>query len=473
VKTKWKVSLTLAAVVVAGAGVYASTVYSKRGVVTVQTGPVTREDLTAQVTASGEIKPKNYINIGANAMGNITELLVKEGDHVRKGQLLAKIENTQPRADVDSQKANLASAEADSAASEAGLKAADDNITMLQAALAETQADLSRMKQDSDRAAELFKEKLGAKQDYDSKLSLYEAQKSAVAQAQARILQARTQREQTAAQLTSSQRRISVARASLTRSSDVLDKYDSRSPLDGMVTNLSVRAGESVVPGLQNQTGTNIMTIADMSVITAEVKVDETDIVNVQVGQVAEITIDAIPNKTFTGKVTEIGDTAILRSTGVAASQSAISSQEAKDFKVVIAMDNPPDEVRPGLSCTAKITTATRKNTLAIPIQALTVRQKGDLEPKSTASPSATPVKLDPATEKARKEEVQGVFVVSNGKAVFHKVDTGITGTTDIEVLSGLNEGDQIITGTYQVIRTIANDAEVKIDNKPIVPAKS
>ncbi|HEX3748717.1 MAG TPA: efflux RND transporter periplasmic adaptor subunit [Bryobacteraceae bacterium] len=472
-KTKWKVSLTLAAVVVAGAGVYASTVYSKRGVVTVQTGPVTREDLTAQVTASGEIKPKNYINIGANAMGNITELLVKEGDHVRKGQLLAKIENTQPRADVDSQKANLASAEADSAASEAGLKAADDNITMLQAALAETQADLSRMKQDSDRAEELFKEKLGAKQDYDSKLSLYEAQKSAVAQAQARILQARTQREQTAAQLTSSQRRISVARASLTRSSDVLDKYDSRSPLDGMVTNLSVRAGESVVPGLQNQTGTNIMTIADMSVITAEVKVDETDIVNVQVGQVAEITIDAIPNKTFTGKVTEIGDTAILRSTGVAASQSAISSQEAKDFKVVIAMDNPPDEVRPGLSCTAKITTATRKNTLAIPIQALTVRQKGDLEPKSTASPSATPVKLDPATEKARKEEVQGVFVVSNGKAVFHKVDTGITGTTDIEVLSGLNEGDQIITGTYQVIRTIANDAEVKIDNKPIVPAKS
>ncbi|HUB80176.1 MAG TPA: efflux RND transporter periplasmic adaptor subunit [Bryobacteraceae bacterium] len=468
-KTKWKVTITLVAVAVAGAGVWASTVYSKRGVVTVQTSLVTRTDsLIAQVTASGEIKPKNYINIGANAMGDITELLVKEGDRVHKGELLAKIENTQPRADVDSQKANLASAEADSAASEAGLKAADDNIAMLKAAVTESQADLERMKQDSDRAEELYKEQLGAKQDFDSKRSMYEAQKAAVLQAQARLVQARTQREQTAAQLTSSQRRIAVARASLVRSTDVLDKYDSRAPLDGVVTNLSVRAGESVVPGLQNQTGTNIMTIADMSVITAEVKVDETDIVNVKLGQPAEITIDAIPNKTFTGKVTEIGDTAILRSTGVAASQSAISSQEAKDFKVVIAMDNPPDEIRPGLSCTAKITTATRKNALTIPIQALTVRQKGDLEPKKplTSGGAQAATKVDPAVEKARKEELQGVFVVSGGKAVFHKVDTGITGSTDIEVLDGLNEGDQIITGTYQVIRTIANDAQVKIDNR-------
>ena len=350
------------ALLIAAIGVYASTVYSKRGVVTVQTGAVVRQDLTSQVTASGEIKPKNYINIGANAMGDITELLVKEGDRVRKGQLLAKIENTQPAADVESQKANLASAEADSAAAEAGCEVRRRQYHHLQAAVTEAQADLERMKEDSDRAEQLFKEKLGAKQDFDSKKSMYEAQKAAVAQAQARLVQARTQREQTAAQLTSSQRRIAVARASLARSSDILHKYDSYAPLDGVVTNLPVRDGESVVPGLQNQTGTNIMTIADMSVITAEVKVDETDIVNVKVGQTAEITIDAIPNKTFTGHVTEIGNTAILRSTGVAASQSAISSQEAKDFKVVIAMDNPPDDVRPGLSCTAKITTATRKN---------------------------------------------------------------------------------------------------------------
>jgi HlyD family secretion protein len=228
-----------------------------------------------------------------------------------------------------------------------------------------------------------------------------------------------------------------------------------------------------VVPGLQNQTGTLIMTIADMSLITAEVKVDETDIVSVKLGQQAEITIDAIPNKTFKGHVTEIGDTAILRSTGVAASESAISSQEAKDFKVVIAMDDPPEEIRPGLSCTAKITTATRKNALTIPIQALTVRQKGDLEPKKPASAASgtQPVKLDPVAEKARKEEVQGVFVVAGGKATFHKVETGITGATDIEVLSGVNEGAEIVTGTYQVIRTIANEAPVKVDNKATTEA--
>jgi HlyD family secretion protein len=237
-----------------------------------------------------------------------------------------------------------------------------------------------------------------------------------------------------------------------------------------VVTNLPVRMGESVVPGIQNSEGSTIMTIADMSVITAEVKVDETDIVNIHLGQVGDITIDAIPNKTFKGHVTEIGNTAILRSTGVAASQSAISSQEAKDFKVVIAMDQPPDEVRPGLSCTAKITTAVRQNALTIPIQALTVRQKGDLEPQPApgAAPKAV-VKLTPAQEKVRKEEVQGVFVVENNKAVFHKVETGITGSTDIEVLSGLKESDQIVTGTYQVIRTIRNQADVKIDNKPPV----
>jgi HlyD family secretion protein len=218
------------------------------------------------------------------------------------------------------------------------------------------------------------------------------------------------------------------------------------------------------------------MTIADMSLITAEVKVDETDIVNVKLDQSADITIDAIPNKTFKGHVVEIGNTAILRSTGVAASQSAISSQEAKDFKVVVALDNPPDEIRPGLSCTAKITTATRKNVLSIPIQSLTVRQKGQLEPKPADDKAvqAAATKVDPVAEKAKKEELQGVFIVSGGKAIFKKVDTGITGSTDIEVLSGLNEGDQIVTGTYQVIRTILNDAQVKVDNKtPAAATKS
>jgi HlyD family secretion protein len=225
--------------------------------------------------------------------------------------------------------------------------------------------------------------------------------------------------------------------------------------------------GETVVPGVQNSAASTIMTVADMSVITAEVKVDETDIVNVQIGQQAEVTIDAIPNQTFKGHVTEIGDTAILRSTGLAASQSTTSNQEAKDFKVVIAIDNPPDSIRPGLSCTGKITTATRPHTLTIPIQALTVRQRGDLEPVDKNKNVQAAAKLDPVKEKAKKEELQGVFLVRNGKAEFQKVVTGITGATDIEVLSGLNEDDQIVTGSYKVIRTLRNSAKVKVDNTP------
>lgn len=467
-KTKSKVLIFLLALVLAGAGIYASTVYSKRGVVTVQTSRVVRQDLVSQVTASGEVKPKNYINIGANALGQLTEILVKEGDRVHKGQLLARIEDIQPAADVQAQQAALSSSEADSAAAEANVAAADENIRTTQADIDRAKADLARMKSDFDRADSLYKDKLLAGQDYELKKATYESQLAAVRQAEARLVQAKAQREQAAAQLASQQKRIAQNRANLTRVTDVLHKYNSYAPLDGVVTNLPVRVGETVVPGIQNSASSTIMTIADMSLITAEVQVDEADIVNVKLDQVADISIDAIPNKTFKGHVIEIGNTAIVRSTGQAASQSAVSSQEAKDFKVTVALDNPPEEARPGLSCTAKITTATRQNVLTIPIQALTVRQKGDLEPQKKGGKSVTQAAaaIDPVAEKARKEEIQGVFVINGTKAEFHKVETGITGTTDIEVVSGLKPGDEIITGTYQVIRTIRNDAAVKIDNR-------
>jgi HlyD family secretion protein len=257
--------------------------------------------------------------------------------------------------------------------------------------------------------------------------------------------------------------KIAQTQAGLVRVDDILKKHNAVAPIDGLVTYLPVRVGETVVPGVQNSAASTIMTIADMSIVTAEVKVDETDIVNVKLGQPAEITVDAIPNKTFTGHVIEIGNTAILRSTGMAASTSNTSSQEAKDFKVVVAMDNPPDEIRPGLSCTSKITTATRKSVVAIPIQALTTRTKGDLIPDKDK-----PINPDPATVKANKEEIQGVFVVGpENKAEFKKLETGITGATDIEVTSGLKEGDEIVTGSYQVIRSMKNASTVKVDNKP------
>jgi HlyD family secretion protein len=388
--------------------------------------------------------------------------------------LVARVENIQPEAQVNSQKAAVSSAEADSNAAEASLKVGDENLRTYQAIIDHSQADLEHAKLDFDRAKELYKDQLLAKQDFDTKKAAYDGAVAALLEQQTRLAQANSQREQQAAQLASAQRHVAQSQATLAQVTDMLHKYDSYAPLDGVVTNLPVRQGETVVPGVQNSASSTIMTIADMSLITAEVKVDETDIVSVTLGQKAEITIDAIPNKTFKGHVIEIGDTAILRSTGLAASQSAVSSQEAKDFKVVIAMDDPPQDIRPGLSCTAKITSATRQKALTIPIQALTIRQKGDLEEKpKTGGGAMAATKPDPAAEKARKEEVQGVFVVAGGKAVFRKVETGITGATDIEVLSGLQEGDEIVTGSYQVIRTLRNQAQVKVDNKTPVPQKA
>jgi HlyD family secretion protein len=474
VKSKKKLIFVLLFLIVAAAGVFASIKMKQNGVVTVQTGRTARQDLTSVVTASGEVKPRNYINIGANQIGRLTDILVKEGEHVRKNQVVARVESVQARAEVDAQKAVVNTALADSAASEAGLKSMDDAIATAQATVERSKTDAERAKTFFDRAAKLYADKLVAKQEYDQRKSDYDTAVAAIREAQARVEQARSQRAQSAAQLTSAQRRTAQYQANLARAADVLAKYDSLAPLDGIVTNLPVRVGETVVPGMQNSVGSTIMTIADMSIITAEVKVDETDIVNVKLNQAAEITIDAMPNRTFKGHVIEIGNTAILRSTGVAASQSAVSSQEAKDFKVVVAIDNPPDDIRPGLSCTSKITTATRPNVVTVPLQALTVRQRGDLEPASAKKETKSTAAPDPAAEKARKEELQGVFVIQGEKAVFKLVQTGITGATDIEVTSGVDAGQEIITGSYKAIRTLRNDTRVKVDNKtPAAETKS
>jgi HlyD family secretion protein len=474
VKANAKIPLTIGLIVLVSGGVVASIKYNQRGIVDVQTGRVARQDLVASVTASGEIKPKNYINLGANTIGPapITQILVKEGDHVHKGQVVAKMESVQANADVVAQKASIDTSLADSAAAEAGLKSQADGVTTAQATLDKNKAELARTKSNFDRATELYNAKLLAKQDYEQKKAEYDTAVAAIGEAEARLSQARAQEAQARQQLTSAQKHTAQQEANLNRFADILDKYDVTAPIDGIVTNLPVRAGETVVPGVQNSAASTIMTIADMSVITAEVKVDETDIVNVSLGQASEVTIDAMPNRTFHGHVTEIGDTAILRSSGVAASQSNTSDQEAKDFKVVIALDDPPEDIRPGLSCTGKIVTATKPHVLTIPIQALTVRQRGDLDPKKSDAVEAAS-NVDPAVEKVKKEELQGVFTIHDGKAEFVPVKTGITGSTDIEVLNGLKDGDQIITGTYKIIRTLRNFSKVKVNNRVITATAS
>jgi HlyD family secretion protein len=451
-KTWKKVLIGMGAALLLGIIVGVTVYQSRKNLVTVQTGKAQKQNLASVVTASGEIKPKTYVNIGANAFGKIIKLHVKEGDRVKKGQLLAQLENVQSSADVNATRASVQAAQTDAVASDAGLK------TSL-ADLNRAKSDAAHAKLDWDRAQGLYSAALIAKQDYDVKKAAWESADAGLAQAEARVAQAKAQKD-------SMDKHITQNQANLTRVSDVLQKTTYAAPYDGVITNLPVREGETVVIGIQNSPGSTLMTLADMSVITSEVKVDETDIVNVHLGQPADVTIDAIPHKVFHGIVSEIGNNAIVRSTGVATSQAASTSEEAKDFKVVVTLTDPPADLRPGLSSTAKITTATRGSALSIPIQALTVRTQADLVPKDKdGGKGSVQASSAPAEASKQKEEVQGVFVIRNKKAEFVPVDTGISGTTDIEVTRGLQEGDEVITGSYKVLRTLKPGSSVKIDN--------
>src|SRR6478736_6772055 len=441
--------ILIVVILLVAAGVVGFTVnQSQKNAVTVQSGKVIKQDITSQVTASGQIKPKTIVNVGANAMGRIVRLFVREGEKVKKNQILAQLENVQSAADVAMTRASVSSSQTDAIAAEAALNTS-------QAQLKSSTADFARAKLEYERAESLFKNQLISKADYDTKKAAFEVADAVHAQDIARVAQAK-------AQVDSAHGRVGQASAQLTRVNDVLSKTTYTAPFNGTVTNLPVHEGETVVMGIQNSPGSTLMTVADMSIITAEVQVDETDIVNVKLDQPAEVTIDAIPNQTFKGTVTEIGDNAIIRSTGVSTSQSTAGSQEAKDFKVVVTLTDPASNLRPGLSATAKITTNTVKEAVSIPIQALTVRQKADLEQKK---PGSSTVQAASADTKKDKEEIQGVFVIKNKKAEFRKVDTGVTGTTNIEVKSGLQPGDEIVTGSYKVLRTLRNGASVKVDN--------
>ena len=454
-----KIAIIVVVIVLLGAIVGFTVNQSQKNVVTVQTGKVVRQDIASQVTASGQIKPKTLVNVGANAMGRIVRLYVKEGDKVKKNQVLAQLENVQSAADVEMTRATLVSSQRDAVAAQAAL-------TLAEAQFKSSAADLDRTKLDYARAQGLFKDQLISRADFDIKKGAYEVAEAAHAQDAARIAQNK-------AQVDSADGRVNQSRATLTRMNDILSKTTYDAPFDGTVTNLPVHEGETVVMGIQNSPGSTLMTVADMSIITAEVQVDETDIVNVKLGQVAEVTIDAIPNQTFKGTVTEIGDNAIIRSTGVSTSESTAGSQEAKDFKVVVTLTEPPSNLRPGLSATAKITTGQEHDAVSIPIQAITMRDKNDLEAQKPASkPADKTAPVGPAGKK-ENNDIQGVFIVKNKKAEFHEVVTGLTGSTEIQVKSGLEPGDEIITGSYKVLKTLRNGAGVKVDNSSIVKGDS
>ncbi|HLZ91434.1 MAG TPA: efflux RND transporter periplasmic adaptor subunit [Candidatus Acidoferrum sp.] len=455
-KTWQKAGIGVGAAVVLGGIVLFSVNQANKGVVTVQTAKVApQETLISQVTASGEIKPTTYTNVTAQGFGRITDILVKEGDHVKIGDRLLLQENVQANADVQAQAASINSAES-------GVQAAEASYRAAQADLLLQQANLEKAKLDWERGQGLFKDGLIPKQDFDQRKTGYDAAAAQVDSSKARVLSLQATLDQMRAQ-------VAQGRAVLVHTQDILHKTIYTSPINGIVSYLPERVGDYVVPGIQNSNGSFLMTLSDMSVVTAEVKVDETDIVAVKMGQDADVMIDAVPGKVFKGKVTEIGSQAVLRTSGLATTQSTASNQEAKDFKVVVTISNPPENVRPGLSTTAKIKTAERKNVLAIPIQALAVRTRKDLEEAAKNAKKESGVTLaappPPAAGDPKKDEVQGVFVVNGKKAIFRPVDTGITGITDIEVTKGLEKGDEIVVGSYKALRTLKPESKVKIDN--------
>ncbi|MBZ5526990.1 MAG: efflux RND transporter periplasmic adaptor subunit [Acidobacteriia bacterium] len=455
---KWqKIGIGVGGAAILGAIVLFSINQANKGVVTVQTGKVSRQDLVSQVTASGEVKPTTYTNVYAEGFGKITAILVKEGEQVKKGDRLLLQESIQQSADVQAQAAALTS-------SEAGILSSDANFKATQADLRQRHSDTERTKLDWDRSQGLFKDGLIPKSEFDTRRAAYESAVAAEAASEARVTQLRAEAERSRAQQ-------AQAQAVLTRTRDTLRKTTYTSPINGIISYLPVRVGENVVPGIQNATGSFLMTISDMSVVTAEVKVDETDIINVKNGMDADVTIDAIPGKIFKGKVTEIGSQAVLRSSGLATTQTTASTQEAKDFKVVVTLAAPPANLRPGLSATAKIRTAERKNILSVPIQALAVRTRKELEEaaklaKGKPDDNVTLAAPPPAAgSDNKKDEIQGVFLVRGKKALFTPVETGISGVTDIEVTSGVQSGDEIVTGSYKALRTLKPESSVKVDN--------
>jgi HlyD family secretion protein len=304
---------------------------------------VKMEALVQTVSASGEIKPLKYINITANSYGRIVEIPVKEGDRVKRGALLLKQESIQSSADLRSTEAMLQQATTDAEGSEAAYRAAEATLKTMQADLVRIKADFEKARLDLERSENLLKEGLISKAQFDQYKATFDVAKAQIDASQARIQQSQAELNRADRGRASARGRIAQQQASMAHSADVVNKTIYTAPLDAIITNLPVRVGESAVPGIQNSIGSSLMTLADLSVITAEVKVDETDIINVRLGQEAEVTIDAIPNKIFKGTVTEVGSSALTRSGQAAGTTTTTgtSSQEAKDFKVVVTLLEP------------------------------------------------------------------------------------------------------------------------------------
>ena len=426
--------------VLLGGIAYANIAFKRTEGVTVNTEAIQKRNLEAIVSASGKIQPKRFVNISADTVGRITELRVNEGDRVKTGQFLIEID---PR--------NLRSAVT---RTEASLQAARSQVSQLTASIESARASLKLAQDNFTRQQQLWKGGLTTREQLER------------AENELKVRQADLRAQEQ--QIETQRLRIQQEQATLETDRYNLSKVRIESPITGIVTRRNIEIGEMVMIGTMNNAGTVLLTIADMSVIEAEVEVDETDIPTLQLGQKAKITIDAIPEKSFTGRVTEIGNSPIQTGTGQAA-----SSAQATNFKVVVQLDTEIGDVRPGFTCTAEITTATRANVIALPIQATTVREmvvneKGEIvrEPSTTEGRRPRPggVQAQELKPGQTRKELEGVFVVRDGKALFVPVTTGIAGEKFFEALSGVKEGDSVIVGPFSSVRELGDGALVKVE---------
>jgi len=438
--------LIVLGVVAVAAAVVGANFYFKRKVgVTVTTEVIKTRDLEAVVSASGKIQPKRLVNISADTVGRVINLAVNEGDRIRIGQFLLQIDPKPARSRVDSGVASV--------------KAAETTLDQMRQSVETGKVQLELARQTLKRQEELWGQQLTTKEQLDKAVNDVKVAESTLAE-----------RQQTAAAQAS---RISQERANLDSAQYDLSKVRIESPIDGIVTRRNIQEGEMVMIGTMNNAGTVLLTLADMGVIQAEVEVDETNVPSVQIGQQAKISIDALPDRTFKGHVSEIGNSPIQATT------TGTTGTQATNFKVVVILDDKVPEVRPGFTCTADITTATRKNVTSVPIPAVAVRElvydangqvvKTPPDPKRPRipEPAASAAELKPGQT---RKETEGVFVLRNGRAEFVPIKMGIAGDKYFEVLSGLTVGDQVITGPFNSVRGIADGDAVKVDTTK--PAK-
>ena len=433
--------LIVLGVVLVGAAVVAANLYYRRDTgLNVQAEALRARDLEAIVSASGKVQPKRQVNVSAQTPGRVTRIAVEEGQRVKAGQFLLEIDPKQLEGQLQRGEASVA--------------AAQSSLLGARTSVEQGRANLELARQNLKRQEDLWKEGLTTKENLEraqNDVTVREAD-----------LRARTQDIET------NEQRIKQEQAGLSTTRYNLNQIIITAPMDGLVTRRSIEEGETAVVGTMNNAGSVLLTIADMSVIEAEVEVDETEIPTVALNQEAKVTIDAVPDRTFKGRVTEIGNSPIQTST------QSNGQRQATTFKVVITLEEPVPDIRPGFTCTAEITTAKRKDVVAVPIQALTVREmlyndKGEMvretpNRRRRGTNLETPLSAsnEPPPGHTRKE-TEGVFAIRDGKAIYLPVKVGVAGEQYFEVLDGLKAGDQVITGPFSSVRELSDGQTVRI----------